>query len=113
MTTRKGTSMSDERLLRHWTHSFEEDHEGVRVYRPAEHDFPPARGRDGMEFHADGTFVDRPIGRGDANERRPGRWRCPPEGPIRVDTAAGARRRMEIVRLEPDRLEVRIGDDEE
>nr|WP_271213949.1 zinc metalloprotease [Rhodococcus wratislaviensis] len=30
-----------------WGHSFEEDHDGVRVYRPAGFDFPRARGRGG------------------------------------------------------------------
>lgn len=93
-----------------WMHSFEEDHEGVQVYRPSGHDFPPARGRDGIEFRPDGTFVDRPVGRGDANEARPGQWRRTPEGPIHVSTASGRKQVMEIVRLEPDRLEVKIGD---
>lgn len=102
---------NEERLLGQWTHSFEEDHEEVRVYRPSSHNFPPARGRGGMEFRADGTFLDRPIGRGDANETRDGRWRCPTDGAVRIDTSTGARR-MEIVSVTPDRLEVRIDDDD-
>ncbi|MEV4432298.1 hypothetical protein [Streptomyces sp. NPDC049585] len=60
-----------EELFRRWTHSFEEDGPGVAVYRPDGFPFPRARGRDGMEFAADGGFVDRPVGRGDA----PGSWR--------------------------------------
>ncbi|MBO4210751.1 hypothetical protein GSF22_32875 [Micromonospora echinofusca] len=100
---------TDDRLHGRWMHSFEEDHEGVEVYRPSGHPFPPARGRAGIEFHPDGTFVDLPVGRGDANEARPGRWRQGPQGPIDVRTAAGDRQVMEVVRLEPGRLEVRRG----
>lgn len=37
-------------LQRRWLHSHEEDTADVRVYRPAEYPFPPARGRDGFEF---------------------------------------------------------------
>ncbi|EEP70283.1 hypothetical protein MCAG_00610 [Micromonospora sp. ATCC 39149] len=96
-----------DRLSRRWLHSFEEDHEGVQVYRPSGHPFPPARGRDGIEFRPDGTFIDLPIGRGDANEARPGRWHGEPQGPVHVHTEAAGRRVMDVVRLEPDRLEVR------
>jgi len=68
-------------LFRHWVHSQEEDAEGVAVYRPADYPFPPARGRRGLEFAPDGTFVDHPIGRGDAPGAVAGRW----------DTADGRR----------------------
>ncbi|WFB06896.1 hypothetical protein LRS74_07440 [Streptomyces sp. LX-29] len=56
-------------------HSFEEDTEGVAVYRPTGYDFPLARGRRALEFTPDGTFVDHPIGRGDAPATAAGRWR--------------------------------------
>ncbi|GAA2518717.1 hypothetical protein GCM10010423_08560 [Streptomyces levis] len=62
-------------LFRSWFHSYEEDHEDVRVYRPDDYPFPPARGRHGMEFAPDGGFVDRPLGRGDAPGAVLGRWR--------------------------------------
>jgi hypothetical protein len=61
-------------LLGRWTHSFEEDHDGVTVYRRTDFAFPPARGRRGVEFRPDGTFVDWLIGRGDAPEASTGRW---------------------------------------
>ncbi|WP_329332347.1 hypothetical protein OG866_05805 [Streptomyces sp. NBC_00663] len=53
-------------LIGTWVHSYEEDSPGVTVYRPAGYPFPPARGRRGLEFAADGTFRERPLGRGDA-----------------------------------------------
>jgi len=92
-----------------WMHSFEEDHDGVLVYRPEGYDFPPARGRDGIEFRPDGSYVDWAIGRGDASEPRPGVWQPAPGGRVQVSTAAGEQRVLEVVRLEPDRLEVRVG----
>ncbi|QDQ90960.1 zinc metalloprotease [Rhodococcus sp. WB9] len=93
-----------------WRHSFEEDHDGVRVYRPAEFDFPRARGRGGIEFRPDGSFVDWAIGRGDANEAREGTWVPADDGRLEVTTAAGDSRTVRVVRLEDDRLELDLGD---
>jgi hypothetical protein len=95
-----------DRLSRRWLHSFEEDHEGIQVYRPSGHPFPPARGRAGIEFRPDGTFLDLPVGRGDANEVRPCRWYREPRGPVHVHAGSGEPRIMEVLHLEPDRLEV-------
>jgi hypothetical protein len=62
-------------LAGRWTHSFEEDHDGITVYRRADFTFPPARGRRGVEFRPDGTFVQLDFGRGDAPEPgASGRW---------------------------------------
>lgn len=43
-----------ESIFRKWGHSFEEDSDGVTVYRPSDFSFPRARGRAGIEFKADG-----------------------------------------------------------
>jgi hypothetical protein len=90
-------------------HSFEEDHDGVVVYRPADYPFPAARGREGMEFQPDGTYVDWTIGRGDAQTPQPGRWQPAPGNRLQVSTASGHERILEVVRLEPDRLQLRVG----
>ena len=37
-------------MFKHWTHSREEDSEGIKVYRPNEYNFPPSRGREGFEL---------------------------------------------------------------
>ncbi|MBL8927289.1 MAG: hypothetical protein JNM77_13780 [Pseudonocardia sp.] len=47
-----------------WLRSQEEETGEVRVYRPADHRFPPARGREGLTFHSDGRFDYRAPGRG-------------------------------------------------
>ena len=98
-----------------WMHSFEEDHEDVLVYRPPDHDFPRARGRDGIEFAPDGSFVEWAVGRGDAQQAVPGRWRTADPGgaaeghAVQVSTDPGGGQVLEILRVAPDRLEIRRG----
>ena len=48
-------SLNLEQLYGVWLHSYEEDEEDTKVYRPSLYDFPPSRGRDGFEFRADGV----------------------------------------------------------
>jgi hypothetical protein len=62
-------------IFRHWTHSREEDQGDIRVYRPTDYNFPPARGREGMEFRRDGQFVFYQIGATDVNQAVLGQWR--------------------------------------
>lgn len=73
----------------------------MTVYRRDDFAFPPARGRRGVEFRADGSFTDWLIGRGDAPEGHAGRWSA--GGAISRSTGpAGS-----IVAATPDRLEIR------
>ncbi|WP_231373487.1 hypothetical protein [Nocardia sp. 348MFTsu5.1] len=58
--------MADQR----WWHSFEEDHDDVAVYRPDGFDFPPARGRRGIEIDPDGSVVELGLGADDVPGRR-------------------------------------------
>ncbi len=94
-------------LARRWMHSFEEVHDGIAVYRPADYPFPPARGRAGIEFSDDGSFTEWAIGRGDAREPVPGRWQTATAGTLAVTTERGGDQVLEVVQLSPDRLEVR------
>ncbi|GAA1625938.1 hypothetical protein GCM10009744_12230 [Kribbella alba] len=89
-------------MLGRWTHSFEEDHDGLRVYRRDDFAFPPARGRRGVEFRPDGTFIEWVIGRGDAPEAKTGRW--DPSGVI--TRAGGMPGSVRVVTATPDRLEL-------
>ena len=61
-------------LLGHWVHSHEEDSGGERVYRPADYDFPPARGRRGFELRPGGELVLYGPGATDRPEAATGRW---------------------------------------
>ena len=92
-----------------WGHSFEEDHDGVAVYRPAGFAFPRARGRGGLELHPDGTFLDVDAGPGDAGRAREGSWETAEQDRLRLRGPAGERT-LRIVHLSPERLELGPGD---
>jgi len=94
-------------LAKRWIHSFEEDHGDVAVYRPFDYPFPPARGRDGIEFSDDGSFTEWAVGRGDAREAVPGRWQTAEAATLAVTTDRGGEQVLEVVHLAADRLEVR------
>jgi hypothetical protein len=96
-------------IFRRWVHSFEEDAGGVAVYRPADYDFPRARGRGAIEFRPDGTFIDFMIGRGDAPLEVRGRWQEEGPGRARVtfDGSARPARVLEIVHCDDKMLKVR------
>jgi hypothetical protein len=44
-------------LLKHWYHSYEEDTEDIKIYRPAGYGFPPSRGRSSFEIKENGEFI--------------------------------------------------------
>lgn len=85
-------------ILRHWIHSHEEDTPGLRVYRPADYNFPRSRGRVGFEFREGGQLVYYGIARADGSEVSPGRWTI--EGPNRIAIE------VENERIQPFILEV-------
>ncbi len=97
-------------LFQRWTHSFEDDSGDITVFRPENYPFPPARGRSGIEFNADGTFVDWDIGSGDAQSRGvTGRWQQ--EGPARLRVQFEADSRapelLEIIECADNLLKIR------
>lgn len=89
-------------LMRHWVHSHEEDSGDVRVYRPADYDFPPARGRRGFELRSSGELVLYGPGPADRPEATTGRWESSGEGRLRLGDEE-----LEIVSVDSDRLAVR------
>ena len=97
-------------LFKHWQHSFEEDRGDIQVFRPTEYPFPPARGRDGIEFRPDGTSIRYAIGRGDAPAPQPGRWQMTGQNKLQLQSQGGsgaAGNNLEIVRVDDSILEVR------
>src|SRR4051794_41899972 len=91
-------------LAGRWTHSFEEDHDDIAVYRPSDHEFPRARGRDGIEFSTDGSFTEWAVGRGDAREPIPGRWRAAETNSGAVKTQRGGGQGLGGVHPAPGRV---------
>ena len=66
--------VNQDTLCKHWVHSFEEDTEDSKVYRPESFQFPLARGREGMELKTDGALTGFQIGRNDVPAPEAGSW---------------------------------------
>jgi hypothetical protein len=94
-------------IFRMWGHSSEEDTGGILVYRPAEYSFPRARGRAGIEFRPDGTFVDWVIGPADAQRPISGQWHIVGPGQLQISFRGDAQRILEIVQCDARILVVR------
>ena len=77
------------KIFQKWRHSFEEDTKDITVYRPSNYTLPPARGRAGIEFRADGEFIDWAIAPTDRLECIPGQWHVEENGRIRIDFENG------------------------
>ncbi len=97
-------------LQKKWMHAYEEDADGVQAYRPTGYDFPPSRGRRGMEFKADGTFIYYDIAPSDGPLPIPGTWE-PVKGEKAVKIKLQGDRpelyRLEIVSLSDNLLKVK------
>ncbi|MFV9428881.1 hypothetical protein [Rhodococcus sp. 5G237] len=67
-----------------WFHSYEEDTDTARVYRPRGFPFPRSRGRPGFEFRQDGTYVEYDGGPDDRGRARVGQWQDLGHGRVRT-----------------------------
>ena len=102
--------MDTERCLaRMWGHSREEDGGGITVFRPRGFAFPLARGRDFIEFRADGTVNFYGAGPDDRTRVVTGEWRKVGEGAFEVRRPSDpAPRRMTVVHCDEQVLKVRF-----
>lgn len=73
-----------EGIFKVWMHSREEDKGGVKVYRPRDFKFPPARGRAGFEMKKDGEFVELAIAAADGTEKIKGKWKLVGKAKVEV-----------------------------
>jgi len=96
-------------IFQEWMHSFEEDTNGITVYRPIEYDFPRARGRGGIEFMPDGVFINWEIGPSDASRGINGHWEMEGPGRVHVSFESNVRppRILEILQIDAGILKVR------
>ena len=95
-------------LHQHWIHSHEEDTEDEVVYRPSHYDFPPARGRKGIELFDDGTLVEYAVGATDRPVGKHGRWKLVGDQMALYDESDGEPTGMlKIKSLNIDKLVVR------
>lgn len=97
-------------IFKKWGHSFEEDSDDIMVYRPAEYAFPRARGRAGVEFISDGTFINWSIGATDAQQKTIGSWHIIGPGRLQITFKEdlNAPRNLEIIQCSMEELRVRI-----
>ncbi len=96
-----------EAICRHWIHSFEEDTVGVRIFRPADFPFPPARGREGFEIFSDGRFIHHPIGHADEWVSLHGSWQMTTSNLCRIIIKGQPPLEMEILESGSDKLVVK------
>lgn len=61
-------------LCQCWKFSYEESDDDTKVYRSCTYDFPPSRGREGMTFATDKTFVYSAIAPTDGFTDLNGNW---------------------------------------
>jgi len=96
-------------IFRRWGHSFEEDSGDSRVYRPQDYAFPRARGRAGIEFRANGQFIEWAVGRGDAPQEVTGHWHLTGPNQLLITFAETTRANqlLEILEVTADVLRVR------
>jgi hypothetical protein len=93
-------------LQRRWVHAHEEDTESEMVFRPAEYELPPSRGRVAFELRPDGSFVEAGLGAADVPEEATGTWDLEDDERIVLSQGAsqGVPRQMRIASAEQDRL---------
>jgi hypothetical protein len=100
-------------LFQKWIHSHEDDRDNLRVYRPVNYDFPPARGRDALAFRSDGVYLRYPIAPTDGNLEVIGTWRLiSPDQPFAIELQLPNQsvNTVTIVSCSADRLELQWND---
>lgn len=58
-----------------WTHSCEEDSDGVKIFRPSSYKFPPSRGRVTFVLKEHGELEYMPLAANDLHQFYPGTWK--------------------------------------
>jgi hypothetical protein len=109
MTQQPNENELPNEIFKRWTHSHEEDSNGIIVYRPAEFKFPISRPRDGIEFRKDGTFIDWDIHPADGPAApMNGRWQMIGPRHVRVSFEQGRRHPsvLEIVQYDSELLKI-------
>lgn len=94
-----------------WLHSFEEDEEGLWVYRPNTYDFAPSRGRTGFSVEPGGVFKRFEIAPADGLLEEAGEWEQLQKNLVQIRMTEGSmpptEYRMEIVSISDSLLKVR------
>ena len=88
-----------------WVHAHEEDTENEMVFRPADIDLPPSRGRMAFDLRADGTYAETGLGATDVPEAAAGSWALKGDMITLSEGATqGVPREMQVVTADERRL---------
>jgi len=90
-------------LQRAWVHSHEEDSGNVLVYRPADFDFPPARGRDALDLRPGGELRYGGPGPDDRPVSLTGKWTFDGNA-VTLEVPGRNTERLTVQSIEPDKL---------
>ncbi len=100
--------MDPDQVSGRWLHAHEEDTEDEMVFRPADADLPPSRGRTGFALSPDGSFTEVGLGAADVPEEATGGWVLDGDTiTLSEGVAQGVPREMQVVTADKDRLVVR------
>ena len=100
-------SIAKKLLLQHWVHSREEDTDTEMVFRPANFQFPPSRGRVAFEFRSDDHYVESQIGPTDAPIQQHGEWKLLNDGSIVLNPTTKQERVLEISSVGKEKLVIK------
>ncbi|MCE3202663.1 hypothetical protein K3T49_23865 [Paenibacillus sonchi] len=92
-----------------WQHAYEEDANGIAVYRPAGNSFASFQDREEIEIRQDGTFSRLVPRRSEAPDIIKGEWEQTKDQVIHVsyESPGLAPQQLEIIESKPDLLRVR------
>jgi hypothetical protein len=95
-----------ERIVRQrWVHSHEEDTDKEMVFRLADFQFPPSRGRRSFELKPDGNLVEGRIGPADRPLETQGTWELDDDDRLVLRPEASETPHiMQIASVDEDRL---------
>ena len=96
-------------IEKRWVHAHEEDTDDEMVFRPADYDLPPSRGRLAFELRPDGTFAEAGLGPADVPDQASGTWQLEDGERIVLGEGAaqGVPRVLPIASADPQRLVIR------
>ena len=98
----------DPAIFQKWLHSYEEDTQGIKIYRPSSFDYPIGWGRHGMKFKDDGTYILYDIAPNDEMVQICGNWKSLSKDQLEITFPAGEKETfiLEIKELKPQVLKI-------
>ncbi|WP_181163700.1 hypothetical protein [Pontibacter mangrovi] len=111
VTCKKNDKVAAQLAGKVWLHSFEEDAEGLWVYRPNTYDFPASRGRTGFSLEPGGVFKRYEIAPADGLQEETGEWEQLEKGLVQIRMPEGSNPpvayRIQVIQLKDDLLKVK------